>query len=137
VTVVDELSKRLVRDGLIERGDIRFNYDLHTQVLTVVFPNKRTFLCGIEDDDPDQLTCYPGFPMKPYRTMSEGVAVNLIASVNLLSYVSTQKALMIHTSCLHPLSLDAAGRLAWQDGGHWESVSDKSGSWIMLRTSTN
>ena len=132
VAVVDELSQQLVRNGLIERGDMRFDYNFDTEVLTVIFPNRRLFPCGAEDDDPDQLTCYFGLPMRPYRTMREGVSVGLVGSINLLGAVCTQKPIYIHPSCLHPYALDTAMKLKWPEDATWEGISDKSGFWFTL-----
>ena len=134
VAVVDELSQQLVRNSLIERGDMRFDYNFDTGVLTVIFPNKRMFPCGPQDDDPDQLTCYFGLPMRPYKTMSEGVGTNIIYSINLLSSVASQKNIFIHTSCVHWFTLETASQLVWPEGGKWEAVADETGTWITLHT---
>ena len=137
VSVVDELSQLLISTGLIERGDMHFDYDFDTCVLTILFPNNNAFLCDYEDDDPDQLTCYLGLPMKPYRSMEEGVSAKLISSIKLLGHVVKHTSVVIHSSCVHSLTLETAGRLTWVEGVRWEKLADSSGEWIVIRTSAS
>ena len=131
VSVVDELSRRLVREGLLERGDIRFDYNFDTRVLVVFIPNRHLFPCSIDDDDPDQFNCYFGVPMKPYRTMVEGVGATLYASLQLLQALSERPGLKIHASNLHPDIGEILKTFQWPGGGQWVRNTEDDEDWFV------
>jgi hypothetical protein len=133
VSVVDDLSRHLIREGMIARGDIRFEYEFDTGVLIVIIPNRRLFPCGLEDDDPDQFNCYFGIPMRPYRTMSEGIAVNPFLSLTLLHVLYTQTAPKLHVSNLHPEIGAILDTYSWPGSRRWVQRKDAGEDWWMLQ----
>ncbi len=128
VSVVDELSQYLVRAGFLVRGDMRFDYDFDTHVLTVIFPNRRLFPCRAEDDDPDQLHCHVGYPMRPYQTMEEAVSANPYLSLLLAQHVLA-RGVKLSVSTLHP-GVSALFETQQLPGvARVEKQTDDSGDW--------
>ena len=128
VSVVDALSQFLVRAGFLVRGDMRFEYDFDTHVLTVLFANKRLFPCRLEDDDPDQLNCYVGHPMRPYQPMMEAVGVNPYLSLLLAQHVLA-RGIKIHASTLHPEIGDLFEATQMPGVSRVELKAEEGGDW--------